>query len=393
MKELGGRLLSLVLGDAQIRKVRLLFVCWLFSLLLFSFFFLALHHEPGQMPEVRLRTFFQRFFYWDANWFTDIARHGYRGLSLARGWDVEYISTPFFPLYPLLIRAFSYPFLGNYDAAALAVTWLSTFLALHYLYLLSRAFQDEESSYRSCLFLLLFPTAVFLAAGYSEALFLLCAAASFYHARSSSWVAAGVWGFLACLTRPVGLAVALAIALEALRQSGWKLSRLRLRHAAVLLSPLGLVSYLLYLQAEFGDMFILFKAERLGWHRSFNPLGLFQALRNVFSTRKFFTDQFAQYLYLVLFAILFLVLVVAVFRRFGLPLGAYSAVCYLLPMLSSPSNTPLLSLNRLVLIIFPAFMVLGAWGKNRDFERLYALASTLGLAFFTAQFISGYWAG
>jgi len=391
--ERGARYYSFLFRGTEHGRICLLFLCWLLFLLLFSFFFLALHHQPGEVPEVRARTFFQRFFYWDGNWFTDIARYGYRGLSIAREWDVEYISTPFFPLYPLLVRAFSYLLPGNYGAAALAVSWISTLLALLYLYSLSKLYQDRESSYRSCLFLLVFPTAVFLAAGYSEALFLLCAVAAFYHARRSSWLLAGIWGFLACLTRPVGLAVALAIALEAMRQSEWKLSRLRLRQAAVLLSPLGLLSYLLYLQVEFGDMFILFKAERLGWHRGFNPWGFFQALRNVFGANDFFTEQFAQYLYLVLFALLFLVLVVAVFRRFGLPLGAYSAVCYLLPLMSSPASTPLLSLNRLVLIIFPAFMVLGAWGRNRNLERICVFASTLGLAFFTAQFISGYWAG
>ena len=52
-----------------------------------------------------------------------------------------------------------------------------------------------------------------------------------------------------------------------------------------------------------------------------------------------------------------------------------------------------MSMNRMVVVIFPAFMLLGEWGRKRDFERFYACAGTLGLALFTTLFVYGLWAG
>lgn len=392
-KGLGARIRSLPFLQAAFGKILATYVAWLSFLLLFCFFFIALYHEFGQAPQFKAQGFFHHFFFWDAKWYLGIAQYGYRGFPASLGWDAPYIATSFFPLYPLLIRAFSYPFLGNYRAAALAISWISTLLALHYLFQLTRFYQEEKVSYRACLSLLIFPSAIFLVCGYSEAVFLLCAVASFYHARRSCWLASGIWGFLACLARPVGLAVFLAISLEALRQAGWKPSRLRPHTAWLLISPFGLASYLVYLKLEFGDFLILTEAEKVYWRRGFNPWGFFQAVGKVFTAEGFFTEQFAHYLYLVAFTCAFAVLVVFVFRRFGLPLGCYSLVCLAMPLLSSPPDMPLIGIHRYVLTIFPAFVILALWEDNPYFEKFYMYISVLGLAFFTVMFISDFWAG
>ena len=252
-------------------KVAAAFVVWLILLLSFAYFVQVLN--PGRTdPGTSMNggVFIRSFFNFDGSWFTDIARYGYTGFSAARNWDIPYISTAFFPLYPAAIRLVSYPLFGHYYAAGLLVSWLSLLFALIYLRRLALTFredgdEDEDAGFRACLFLLLFPTAIFLASGYSESIFLLCAVASFYHARRSSWILAGVWGFLACLARPVGLAVSAAVILEALRQTGWKPRNLRPKMAAVLLAPLGLATYMVYLQWRFDDFFIFSKAEKAGW--------------------------------------------------------------------------------------------------------------------------------
>jgi len=53
----------------------------------------------------------------------------------------------------------------------------------------------------------------------------------------------------------------------------------------------------------------------------------------------------------------------------------------------------MMSLNRLVIVIFPAFLLLGEWCRNRDFERFYSIVGTLGLAVFSTLFVYGMWAG
>jgi hypothetical protein len=380
-------------------RVAAALAAWL--VLLFSFAYFMILLNPGQADPANPMnggSFIRSFFNFDGSWFTDIARYGYTGFSDARGWDIPYISTAFFPLYPAAIRLVSYPLFGHYYAAGLLVSWLSLLFALIYLRRLVLTFKeedDDDAGFRACLFLLLFPTAIFLASGYSESLFLLCAVASFYHARRSSWILAGIWGFLACLARPVGLAVSAAVILEALRQAGWRPRNLRPKMAAVLLAPLGLVTYLAYLQWRFGDFLVFTRAEKAGWgwQREFNPKGLYDVIRRLYDSGDIFTGDFAKYLYLLIFVALFIVLTVFVFRRYGYPLGTFTALCVLAPLLTSPPDNPLMSMNRMVVVVFPAFMLLGAWGRKRDFERFYACAGTLGLALFTTLFVYGLWAG
>jgi len=433
---------------------------WLVVLVAFAYGVTVLNPAQSTIPVPMYRGAFVRlFFNYDGGWFIDIARHGYTGFSAARGWDNPYISTAFYPLYPAAVRLLSYPLLGHYFAAGLLVSWLSLFFALLYLRRLAALYQGEEAARRTCLCLLLFPTAVFLAAGYSESIFLLCAVAGLYHARRSSWVLAGLWGYLACLARPVGLAVGAAAALEALRQAGWRPRGLKPRMAALLAAPLGLATYMAYLWWRFDDPLVFVKAESAGWgwrrELSFKGLlvtarglsgagekaavaflllallggavllaaavlrdygrrkgslilalglggalllvgtlpGIIEAARRCLAADSVFSADFAKYSYLLIFTLLFAVLVALAFRRYGYPLGTFALLCLAAPLLTSPPSNPLMSMNRLVVVIFPAFMLLGAWGRSRDFERLYAFAGTMGLALFTTLFFYGMWAG
>ncbi len=377
-----------------------MFLVWLVLLLLFIFLvkrlfgpvWPGLFHEDGIGQHVGA---FKSLYNWDGQWFLAIAKYGYASVPARFGWDIPYVATAFFPLYPLAIRLFSYPLLGNFYAAGLTVSWLSLLGSLVYLYRLARIYGTWDDSYRSCLFLLLFPTSIFLIAGYAEALLLLCAVAAFYHARRSSWVLAGVWGFLACLTKSMGLLVFVGVALEAFRQAGWKFSGLRRRMAAIALMPLGSIAYMVYLQIAFGDFKIFTKAEEVGWGRRLDLIGILRALKHLIIPSGLTGAKYAENLYLVFFVGLFALLIVYVFKWYGLPMGAFS-LGWLLMIISVGSTDPgfvLMSANRLILPIFPAFLVLGRWGKDRRFEQVYVVAGTLGLALFTTLFITGFWAG
>jgi len=346
-------------------RIAALWAAWLTLLMLFSCLARRLAPIEGE-------SFISSLFHFDAGWYQEIARHGY----------FDPAATAFFPLYPLMVRVLSYPLLGNYRLAALVISWISLLGALLYLQRLASSLENPEAAFRSCLYLLVFPTAIILAVGYSESLFLLCAVASFYHARRSGWTAAGAWAGAACLARPTGLAVCAAIALEALRRSGWRLSGLRPRMAAVLLGPLGLVAYMVYLQADFGDFLIFSKAHQ-SWGRSFNPWGIFRSLGNVFSHRDLLSAETA----FLLLILAFLALTVLIFVRYGAPLGIMSLLSLLFPLLISPKTEPTMSIARMVLVIYPAFILMGRWGRNRDLERAYLVVSTLGLAYFTICFL------
>src|SRR5258707_24280 len=56
--------------------------------------------------------------------------------------------------------------------------------------------------------LLFFPTSFFFMSGYSESLFLLCSVGFLLELRRRRFPAAALWGFLAALTRPTGIVLA-----------------------------------------------------------------------------------------------------------------------------------------------------------------------------------------
>jgi len=53
----------------------------------------------------------------------------------------------------------------------------------------------------------------------------------------------------------------------------------------------------------------------------------------------------------------------------------------------------LMSQRRYMWVLFPAFVLLGAWGRRPWVDRTISYASVLGLALCTALFANGYWVG
>ena len=62
----------------------------------------------------------------------------------------------------------------------------------------------------------------------------------------------------------------------------------------------------------------------------------------------------------LVFLVLFIVLTVVAWRRFGAPYGLFAAVSLAIPLSYPSSRWPLLSLPRFGLVIFPLFLALAA---------------------------------
>ena len=153
-----------------------------------------------------LVTAFERF---DALWFLRIADTGY-----AAGDG----SAAFFPLYPMVVRAFSWLLGGHPLAAGLLVSNLAFLGALIVVYFLTASERSEEAARRTVLYLAIFPTAFFFLAPYSESLFLLLAMTALWGARRERWWIAGVAGALASGTRSLGVLLVLPLAVEAIHR-------------------------------------------------------------------------------------------------------------------------------------------------------------------------------
>jgi hypothetical protein len=136
---------------------------------------------------------------WDANYYTSIAERGYTFSGIS----------PFLPLYPALIRLASLAMGGHTVAAALAVSTTATFIAFVCLYqLVVRLTASEDVARLALLVVCLLPTAFFLMAPYTEAVFLALSLATILCTLDRRWGLAVVFAVLASLTRQQGVLLA-----------------------------------------------------------------------------------------------------------------------------------------------------------------------------------------
>jgi len=80
-----------------------------------------------------------------------------------------------------------------------------------------------------------------------------------------------------------------------------------------------------------------------------------------------------------------------VLALFGTLLLFYALLFPASPMAHGGAYDPLASMQRLVLSIFPAFILLGRLGRRAWFHQGYLLLALPMLAFFVLQFITGHW--
>ena len=217
---------------------------------------MVVESAPGDVPS--WLTAWDR---WDAQLFVKIARFGYDGYP---GHYADKGVVAFFPGEPLALRAV-HSVVRSWVASGLLISAVAGAFAAVALGRLGAAEGDRATGSRAVLYLTLSPYAVFLAAGYSEALFLGFALWSWLFARDRRWVAAGVLGGCAALVRVTGVFLGLALLVQ------WAMERSGRRWRDLL--PLGLpfavtAGYVVYLQHVTGDWLAWPHAQRDQWHRS-----------------------------------------------------------------------------------------------------------------------------
>jgi hypothetical protein len=327
---------------------------------------------------------------WDGTWYAGIAEHGYRRTS----------SPAFFPLYPYLARGLGWLLGGHVVLASVLISLAACLVSFLLLHRLTSRLAGPEVANRAVLYLAVFPTALFLQAAYAESLFLMLALATFVLAERGSLVWAGATCGFAMLTRPAGIALVAALVAFALRRSDWKRCL-----GAVGLSGAVFLAYPLTLWWQRGDAFA-FAGAQSHWGRHFSPFGpLIAAFDSVGITivaivrliappppsKAFDEFQHAAFnnVLALLALVMFVALLVAVYRRFGArsPYFVYAAVSLALPLFSPIQGNPLLSLPRFGLAIFPFFIVLASAGRVRPaMHAAYVAASGTLLLIATVAF-------
>lgn len=183
---------------------------------------------------------------WDTIEYLAIARQGYDTDETRR-------LLVFLPLFPWSIRLVG-GIIGDYLLGALIVSSLASLAVAVLLDRLVRFDHPPELARRAVWFLFIFPTSYFLHVGYTESLFLALVLGSLLAARREYWLAAGLLGALAGLTRLNGFVLIPTLLVEALMQYR-ATRRWRQEYLWIGLSGLGFAGYLLVNYLAAGDPF------------------------------------------------------------------------------------------------------------------------------------------
>jgi hypothetical protein len=197
---------------------------------------------------------------WDAQLFVKVARFGYDGYP--QHYPDKGI-VAFFPGEPLMLRGV-HTVVRSWVASGLVISAVAGAFAAVALGRLGAAEGGREVGRRAVVYLALSPYAVFLAAGYSEALFLAFALWSWVSAKQRRWLAAGVLGGGASLVRVTGVFLGAALLVE------WLLDRSGRRWRDLLPLSLPFVAvggYFVYLHWLTGDWLAWSHAQASGWQR------------------------------------------------------------------------------------------------------------------------------
>lgn len=310
------------------------------------------------LPELLTSQIFTAWSNFDGVHYLNIVSDGYR--TEAR----------FFPLLSIIIFVFS---LGNISypftyISALIVTNAIFALALIMFYKLLRLDYSDKISFQTIIYLLVFPTAFFFAAVYTEGLFLLLTVSTFYFVRRKNWLAASLTGMLLVLTRFVGIFIIPVLIYEyfitrkALLIAG-KILRLK-DHLIVLAMSLfvssGLIIYSIFNYIKWGSFgYFLSAHSELDNGRTASSLVF--PLQTLYRYFKILTSlpisQFEWWIALLevmAFTLGIVLLLIAWKKKVRVSYLIFGFLAFLLPALSGTFS----GLPRYLLVIFPIFIAL-----------------------------------
>ncbi|MGW0230089.1 mannosyltransferase family protein [Actinopolymorpha singaporensis] len=343
-----------------------------------------LFHGTGKIPG-----FWDSWKQWDFWHFDRIATFGY----FAPGW-----STPieaFFPGFPMVLRLGALVGIPTVVGGVVVSFVAGGVAAVALARLADREWGPGAGRYAAAMWMLA-PPAIFLAAPYTEALFLALAIPAWLSARRGTWWLAGVLAAGACSVRVSGIFLVVALAVEFLtsgRRKQW-LSGLWLALPAV-----PVLGYMAFLQANTGDWLRWYHAQSQGWYRGFTPP--WDAYFNTWNAaightafgdvsdalRANFEWMFRAELVAMLLGLVVTVVLLTL-RRWG------EATWVGVQVAAFATSYWFFSVPRSTLLWFPLWIGLGALAVRRPWVwRAYAILAVPLFGIWAAAYLTGRWSG
>jgi len=233
----------------KLKSIFPIYFLWIFTILLVGFL------------SIRNLSFSPSFPY-----YTDLSAHYNRGVAsfahfdgihylrlISKGYD-DTGSQAFFPVYPMLIRTFSF---GIFDPLYVAIFLNAVFLLIT-LYVISLEITGDKFK-RFLILFLSFPASFFFLANYTESLFILLVVLFFHFTKSKKYLLSAIVAGVASSTRLVGVFLALSLAIELIKNR----KSIITTSALVFISVSGLLAYLGFLTIKWGDPLMFFHVQSM----------------------------------------------------------------------------------------------------------------------------------
>lgn len=304
---------------------------------------------------------------------------GVHYLRIAQDGYAYQFTQAFFPLYPILIKIVSFLTLGNFLIGALLISNLAFLAGMFLFYKLVKKNFDEKTAFWSILFLLTIPTSFYFGSVYTEGIFFLTIIAAFYLFESGRILLASIVGSFASATRLVGIFLAPSL-----------VKRKNLASLIpILIVPLGLIAYMIYLKIEFNNPLYFLTAQSIwGQERATTgivllPQVFWRYIKILLTTTGLPLANALFELVATLFAIVILILAIKKVKREWL---IFSWLTVLTPTLTGT----LTSMPRYVLVAFPIYIVLSRI-KDTRIKLIILFVFIILLIITTTLFTRGYW--
>jgi len=338
----------------------------------------ARHFHAGPLLDAMCR--------WDCSWYQTLFERGY---DLAPNFGPGGPTSPhahvrgdaanwvFFPLYPIAVRLMAQlsglaPLLCGYLISSAAFLG-----ALYFLFSYTRRISTRQTARFTVLATALAPWSLYFAVPYAEVLYLFLMLMTLDCALSCRWIMAGLAVAALSATRNLGVLTAVPLLFIAVQQYGWRSlfslrAETRSAWLAMMLAPLGLALFMLFLYGRVGDALAFMHLQRAWGRHMGNPLLVeYDAL---------FSGQ-PEMVYFAISPLLGLCATLYLLRK-----GRMIEVFILASGILIPLSTVVYSMPRYILTLYPISLALGLATEGRPTLRRAVLAVFAGLLILAVRF-------
>lgn len=319
---------------------------------------------------------------WDGGHYIYISQHGYTNI----GDEANFIV--FLPLYPALLAAVNLLAGNSLLGSILISNILFIFAGIVFYKLLRRKYSEKFSAFVVIL-MAIFPTSYFFSSSYPESLFVLLFCLSFYLFDKNFTALSGLAASLATLTRPFGILIWPALALESLKSKN-KMAKIAILGVFAILS---VSIYLIINRLVYGDFLAFQKILRDHWQKSFAfPWqGIYQSWRVAILYGQMDNYKIMVGWWEAVSSTLAWVFVpLSFYKKFKIKLSW--SIYYLLGVVFFTSTGFILSAPRYLLSLPPFFLILASILKSKLAKTVWIIISVILLFYLTSIAVKGQWA-